>query len=364
MTKKLLLMLSAILAAPGLFSVLAQDQSQNPTTDIRPSSTTSDVDNQGGRRYRLGPGDLLDVRVFGQSDLNSTVEVDEDGNISSLPFIEEPIPAKCRNEKELQKSITDAYAKYIVKPRVSVRVLERRSRQPASIFGAVRTPKSIALTRRVRLHELLASAGGITAGASGTIQVMHTEPELCPEPEDIADRLLAKNSAAPVANTSTTDADAKAATQEPGIGELRTIQINTLKSGFGSEDPFIRPGDIVIVTEGLPVYVTGLVVQPGPIVLKDRMTLGTAIAMTGGPQRMAKSEVFIYRRKEGQEGGLERLTFNYDDIKKGKARDPLLEPYDVVDVGRSSTFSGKGMVELFRSMATGAIGVVPQRMAY
>jgi hypothetical protein len=172
---------------------------------------------------------LLDVRVFGQSDLNSTVEVDEDGNISSLPFIEEPIPAKCRNEKEIQKAITDAYAKYIVKPRVSVRVLERHSRQPASIFGAVRTPKSLALTRRIRLHELLAAAGGITAGASGTIQIMHTEPELCPEPEDIADSLIAKNSTAVINCRTTTDADAKPEAKEPGIGELRMIQINTIQ---------------------------------------------------------------------------------------------------------------------------------------
>jgi protein involved in polysaccharide export with SLBB domain len=303
---------------------------------------------------------LLDVRVFGQPDLNSTVEVDEDGNLSSLPFIEEPIAAKCRNEKEIQKSITDAYAKYIVKPRVSVRVLERHSRQPASIFGAVRTPKSLALTRRVRLHELLAAAGGITASASGTIQIMHTEPELCAEPEDIAENLLAKNSTTP---STTADGDAKPAAKEPGIGELRTISINTIKNGFGSEDPYIRPGDIVIVTEGLPVYVTGLVAMPGPIVLKEHMTLRLAIAMTGGPQRLAKSEIYIYRQKEGQ-NGVEPLMFNYDDIKKGKAPDPLLQAYDIVDVGRSSTFSSKGLAELFRGMATGAVGVVPGRIPF
>lgn len=360
MSKKLLLMLSGILATSGLFATLAQDQPQSQGTDARTSSPSSDVEGQGGRRYRIGPGDLLDVRVFGQPDLNSTVEVDEDGNISSLPFIEDPLPAKCRNEKEIQSAITDAYAKYIVKPRVSVRVLERRSRQPASIFGAVRTPKSMALTRRLRLHELLASAGGITASASGTIQIMHTEPELCPEPEDIADNLLAKNAGAASTNS---DTEAKTNPQEPGIGELRTIQINTLKSGFGSEDPYIRPGDIVIVTEGLPVYVTGLVIQPGPIVLKDRMTLRQAIAMSGGPQRMAKSEVYIYRRKEGQ-SGVEPLRFDYDDIKRGKSPDPLLEAYDIIDVGRSSTFSAKGMAELFRGMATGAIGVVPQRIPF
>src|ERR1044072_3903272 len=247
MSKRLLFIFGAVFTLSTIVGVLVHAQSPSNAPDFQ--QTSSNIDNQGVRRYRLGPGDLLDVRVFGQSDLNSTVEVDEDGNISSLPFIEEPIPAKCRNEKEIQKSITDAYAKYIVKPRVSVRVLERHSRQPASIFGAVRTPKSLALTRRVRLHELLAAAGGITASASGTIQIMHTEPELCAEPEDIAENLLAKNSTTP---STTADGDAKPAAKEPGIGELRTISINTIKNGFGSEDPYIRPGDIVIVTEGLP----------------------------------------------------------------------------------------------------------------
>jgi polysaccharide biosynthesis/export protein len=359
MTRRLLMILSTIFVACGLFVAFGQDRPQTPIPEGGGSATASDVENQGGRRYRVGPGDLLDVRVFGQSDLNSTVEVDEDGNLSSLPFIEEPIPAKCHNEKEIQRAITDAYAKYIVKPRVSVRVLERHSRQPASIFGAVRTPKSMALTRRLRLHELLAAAGGITASASGTIQIMHTEPELCPEPEDIAENLVAKNSTA----SSKTDADAKPEAKEPGIGELRTISINTIKNGFGSEDPYVRPGDIVIVTEGLPVYVTGLVTQPGPIVLKDRMTLRQAIAMTGGPQRLAKSEIYIYRQKAGQ-NGVEPLKFDYDDIKKGKTPDPLLEPYDIIDVGRSSTFSAKGLAALFQGMATNAVGIVPSRIPF
>jgi hypothetical protein len=190
---------------------------------------------------------------------------------------------------------------------------------------------------------------------------MHTEPELCPEPEDIAENLVAKNSTA--SSTPTAYTDAKPAAKEPGIGELRIIQINTIKNGFGSEDPYVRPGDIVIVTEGLPVYVTGLVAQPGPIVLKDRMTLRQAIAMTGGPQRLAKSEVYIYRQKEGQ-NGVEPLKFNYDDIKRGKADDPLLQPYDIIDVGRSSTFSSKGLAELFRGMATSTVGIVPGRIPF
>jgi protein involved in polysaccharide export with SLBB domain len=105
------------------------------------------------------------------------------------------------------------------------------------------------------------------------------------------------------------------------------------------------------------------VAQPGPIVLKDQMTLQQAIAMTGGPQRLAKADVYIYRKKEGQ-SGIEPLMFNYEDIKKGKAKDPLLQPYDIIEVGRSSTFSAKGLAALFQGMATNAVGIVPSRLPF
>src|ERR1041384_2553365 len=79
------------------------------------------------------------VAGFGQADLStSNAQIDSDGNLSSLPFLETPIPAKCRTDKEVQKDIAAAYAKFINNPQVSVRVAERNSRQPATIFGAIR----------------------------------------------------------------------------------------------------------------------------------------------------------------------------------------------------------------------------------
>src|SRR2546421_8367805 len=191
--KKILIPLVALFGCYTVISVLAQSQSQQQSQPTAPvyQPGSSSIDEQGIRGYRLGPGDILDVRVFGQPDLNSTVEIDEDGNISSLPFIEDPIPAKCRNEKEIQKAITAVYSKYLIKPRVSVRILERRSRPPAVIFGAVRAPTRVQMMRRVRLHELLALSGGITSGASGTIQIMHTERELCPDPDGVTQQMAA-----------------------------------------------------------------------------------------------------------------------------------------------------------------------------
>src|SRR5204863_5132240 len=110
-------------------------------------------------------------RVFGQSDLSSVVEIDSDGNISSLPFLEKPIRAQCRSEKEVQGDIALAYAKYIKNPQVSVLTKERKSRQPATILGAVRDPRQVIMMREVRLHELITAAGGWTDRASGTIEV-------------------------------------------------------------------------------------------------------------------------------------------------------------------------------------------------
>jgi polysaccharide export outer membrane protein len=348
------------------------------------------MDSQGIRRYRVGPGDLLDVRVFGQPDLNSTVEIDEDGNISSLPFVEDPIPAKCRNEKEIQKAITTVYAKYLIKPRVSVRILERRSRPPAVIFGAVRAPTRVQMMRRVRLHELLALSGGITSGASGTIQIMHTETELCPEQDDLGMEMIMAADQKPAAATTTpkvTDKADPAATkktdpaQKPaddlqaasaGIGQLEIYQINTVKTGglgvnnsagLGA-DPFIRPGDIVIVTEGLPIYITGGVVQPGSVTLKDQMTLLRAIAMVGGLQRLANgSQIHVYRQKEGKIGQ-DDIKINYEAIKSGKQPDFVLQAYDIIDVRMQSSFSPKSLGDFFLNMSRSSMGILPQRIVY
>lgn len=326
---------SLILAA--IFVMLAVGSAvyaQEPTS----SSTAASVDSQGIRRYLLGPGDVLDVRVFGQPDLSSVVEIDAEGNLSSLPFLEKPIRALCRNEKEIQKDVAVAYSKYIKNPQVSVLVKERKSRQPATISGAIRTQMQVTMMREVRLHELIAKANGITDRAGGTIQVMHTEPEMCP-----AEGGVFQN----------------ASLSEKGNFGMAIYKISDLKLGKEEADPVIRPGDLVVVTEGEPVYVTGSVNAPRELIIRDKLTLSHAIAMAGGPQRMAKtSEVHILRQKEG---GQDDLKFNYDAIKKGKETDVELKPFDIVQVGEASLFSGKGMADMFKGIVRSSAGVVASR---
>lgn len=331
------LIFSAILVSFALsLSAIAQQQPQSPVVVL--GSSGASVDSQGIRNYLLGPGDVLDVRVFGQPDLSSQVEIDAAGNVSSLPFLETPIRAQCRTDREVQKDIATAYAKYIKNPQVSVRIAERKSRQPASISGAVRNPMQVTMMRQVRLDELITKAGGWTDRASGTIEIMHTEPPMCADPGVFQNATLS----------------------EKGNFGITVFKINDLKMGKEEADPLIWPGDIVRVTEGEPVYVTGAVMNARELVIRDQLTLARAIAMAGGPQRLAKSEVHIYRQKVGQ-AGQDDLKFNLDAIKKGKDPDPVLKPFDIVDVGESGLFSGKGMGNMLKGLVTGSGGTLLQR---
>lgn len=333
--KTLILFVIAIVSAIGPMA-LAQEQPA-------PSAGNS-VDSQGIGSYLLGPGDVLDVRVFGQGDLNSIVEIDADGNISSLPFLEAPIRAQCRTDRQVQKDITSAFSKYIKNPQVSVRVTERKSRPPATISGAVRTPLQVTMMRRVRLHELLTRAGGWTDRASGTIQIMHTQPEMCPEPGEVFQKTAIK-----------------AGTDEFGI---LSYKLSDLKMGKTDADPYIRPGDIVVVSEGDPVYVFGAVRAARELVLKDKLTLGRAIAMAGGPDQMANTkEVHIYRQRD-EKIGQDTIKVNYDAIRKGQQEDILLKPFDIVEVRKAGALSTQGLKEFFLNMGKSSLGYLPNMVIF
>lgn len=333
-----------------MFAGISQAQEQQQQSSTQTTAQSSSLDIQGIKGYLLGPGDVLDVRVFGQPELSSTVQVDSDGNISALPFIETPIKAKCRTEKEVQRDITTAYSKFINNPQVSVRISERNSRQPATVFGAVRQPTRVEMKRKVRLNELMAVSGGFTERAAGTIQILHTEPLMCPEPGEEAE-------AAPIDGTKI---------------PLQIVKIGDLRAGKADANPVIRPGDYVLVTEAEPVYITGAVNSPSGIYLRDQLMLSRALAMVGGARKEAKlDDVRVYRQIPGS-ANQEVIKVNVNAIKKNQQPDFLLQPYDVIEVSESGLFSANRITQTLVGALTGGIGnaisttstYLPQRIIY
>jgi polysaccharide biosynthesis/export protein len=345
--QSLFLVVAFVCALAG--SVYAQE-SQPQQTSAPPASQSPGLDIQGIKTYLLGPGDVVDVRVFGQPELSSTAQVDGDGNLSALPFLETPIRAKCRTDKDVQKDIQLAYAKFINNPQVSVRISERNSRQPATVFGAVRQATRVEMKRKVRLNELMAVSGGFTERAAGTIQILHTEPLMCPEPGEEAE-------AAPIDGTRI---------------PLQIVKISELRAGKVEANPVIRPGDYVLVTEAEPVYITGAVMSPGGLFLRDQLTLSRALAMVGGARKEAKlNDVVIYRQVPGS---TKQDTIHIDvaAIKKNQKEDFILQPYDIIEVSEAGMFSsarlGQTLVGALTGGLTGAISTtgtyLPTRIIY
>jgi polysaccharide export outer membrane protein len=329
----ILLLTALCLVAP--LSLLAQDGGQSQGASVLAASS---IDTQGIKKYVLGPGDTLDVRVFGQPDLNWVGEVDNEGKLSSLPFIEKPIVAQCRTDKEVQKDIIAAYSKFLKSPQISVRVTGRNSRPPATVLGAVLAPTRAQMQRRVRLNELIAASGGLTERANGDIQVLHTEPVMCPEPGEVVEPLYTADGLNP--------------------SVLKIYKFSDLLAGNPEANPVIRPGDIINVMDAKPVYITGFVGQPQPVLLRDGLTLSMAVAMVGGPRPEAKTnDVRILRKKPGS-ADPEIMRVDLGAIKKKKKPDVLLMPYDVIEVPKTSDFSAAGLLRIFAGAFTGSIGSV------
>jgi polysaccharide export outer membrane protein len=295
-------------------------------------STPSSADT---RSYLLGPGDVVEIKVFGQSDLNTNAQVDSDGYLSSLAFLE-PINVKCRTEREVQRSVQEAYKRLLKDPQVSVRILERNSRPPATVFGAVRQASKVPMQRTIRLNELVAASGGFTESAAGTIQILHTEPVMCPSAGE----------------------QAVAQQLDGTMLPMLVVKISDLKKGTNSANPIIRPGDLVLVPAAEPIYINGSVSSPGGVLLREQLTLSRALAMVGGTRREADlSKVTIYRQKPGTQEQ-EIIKVDFEAVKKNRHQDVILRPYDVVDVPERGTLRSIDLKGLVLSLLTGGVRTV------
>lgn len=295
-------------------------------SQISPAQVTV-INADGGRGYLVGPGDVLTIKVLGEKDLEvESVTVDEDGKIE-VPFSKEPIVAKCRTEKELRADVTKLLAVYLKNPQATVYVRERNSRPPATVYGEVRTPQRIIMTRKATLQDLIAFSGGTTERASGIIQVTRTQPLLCSEGVEDDWKTLS------------------------GDGVSFPSRIYSLGS-LRDANPTIYPGDIVDVQTAAKVYVIGEVIRTGELILPEGgLPLMQAIAMSSGTTRAAKiKEIKVYRRKQGSSQP-EVISVNYDAIKKGTQKDMMLEPFDIVEVGKSK----KSVFDVMLEIATGSI---------
>ncbi len=292
------------------------------------------------RGYLVGPGDQLTIKVLGEPQFDTIARVDEDGKFQ-VPFFEERIYAKCRSERELRADVTLLLAKYLKNPETSVSVTEKKSRPPATIYGAITTPQQVELRRKSTLMEMISISGGVTEESGGMIQIFRTQAPLC----------------ANVLEADQWKTEAESGLEVPS----RMYSLNALRLGREEANPEIFPGDIIVVLKASPVYITGEVLTPQGIYLKDGgLSLTEAIAKIGGVRREAKTkDIKIYRLKDNSQ---ERqiISANYDLIKKGEQKDIMLEPYDIVEVDKSKKSIGQTILEIVTGAGRTGVSAITQ----
>jgi polysaccharide export outer membrane protein len=264
--------------------------------------------------YLLGPGDVIEVTVYGIEELRAKeLTLDSEGRIT-LPFIND-VRLIGLTPRESEVKIETLYEASVMKnPQVAVSVKEYRS-QFVNVLGAVLKPGTYQLTRRAFLVDALAMAGGLLAEKAESKVYVHR-----------------------ASLNADTPAEATA-----GTGEKQTIEIDLvqlLEKGDINLNIPIYAGDVISVPERVEryFYVLGDVNKGGAFEIKkgERITLSKALASAGGLMPTAKGKKTAIMRTM-EDGSTKQIPINATRVLKGEDPDVLLAQNDVVFVPGSTT---------------------------
>ncbi len=237
--------------------------------------------------YRVGEGDVLDINVYENEDLTTTVRVSSGGTIR-VPLIGE-ISVNEMTVSQVSTKIEELMANgYLVNPQVDVFIKEHRSKQ-AIILGQIKNPGQYELRGRVTFLEFISKAGGLTPEAGST---------------------------ATIKRISESDKN-----KETIVVDLERL----IKKGEASLNILIQDRDSVYIPEAKTYYVSGEVAKPDSYKYETDVTVIKAITIAGGFSKIAaKDKVKIIRTVAGEKRIFERVNMD----------EPIL-PEDVIVVPES-----------------------------
>lgn len=254
-------------------------------------SSTPDVSQATNKKasvdYRLGAGDSIGVQVYQSPDLSVDARVSETGVIS-YPLVGS-LQLGGLTISEAEKKIAEALQKggFVNAPQVNIVLRQVRGSQVA-VLGQVSRPGRFPLeTLTSRASDMLAAAGGATAGGDDVLIVTG---------------------------------------QREGKPFRKLIDIPALFSNANSEnDIVLSAGDTLYVNKAPVFYIYGEAQRPGPYRIERGMTVMQALAQGGGPTaRGSQNRLRLHRR--GVDGSV------VDSAPK--LTDPV-QPEDVIFVRES-----------------------------
>lgn len=234
-----------------------------------------------GDGYLLGEGDTLNIQVFDENELSGSFTVGEDGSID-YPLIGR-VDVQGETVASLDEKITASLgARFLRDPQIQVSVKVYGS-QPVQVLGSVKEPGSVHLKGKMTVLDVIGEAGGVTGAGVAEVRVQFQDEN------------------------------------RPSV----TVSLDELLRD-GARNIRLASGDVVHVSEGMVIYVSGEVNKPGAVPFSEGITITQALTRSGGTTRTARTrEAYILR-------GEQRIDINLKKILRGKAADVVLRPDDQI----------------------------------
>ncbi len=235
--------------------------------------------------YRVGVGDVLDIRLLNMAANRSTLYSVIDGGFVDFPIAGAPIAVAGLTTKEIQARIASELKRLAVADQTQVAVGVRQyGSHTVVVTGLVGSPGTKVLRREaVPLYVLFSEIQPRLDAARIVVMRAGSSPQILDLTDDAALNFI------------------------------------------------IRPGDVLNLTGRQPdfYYIAGKTVgYPGQKAFQPGITLIQAILAAGGLARDGAVEL----SREGADGHLTTTKLHLKEIKAGKIQDPKLQPGDRVEV--------------------------------
>ena len=331
--QRLLCKLLAILSPCILWQVLsAQVPADAPAPPNQPPAAAAAISSNSGRAEApsepmatasqpasllIGPGDELEISVYGAPDLSEHTRVSTAGSIS-MPLIGD-VRVAGLSSTEAQGAIEGELRQRSIlnNPQVSIYVKEYTS-SGISVAGEVSRPGFYSALGPLRLFDILQAAGGPTDKAATKVVITHRD-------------------------------------EQEGV----TLNIAKDPTQMAGSNILLQPGDTVVVPRAGIVYVLGEVTKPGGYVLNDSggVTALQVVAVAGGPTHLAAyGKTTVLHRTAA---GFQEQKIDLKKLLRGKVHDLPLQNNDILFVPTSGVKSAINASALIAAAGTTAIYRVP-----
>jgi polysaccharide biosynthesis/export protein len=243
--------------------------------------------NDARRLIQLGPGDSVNIQVYGQADMTTTVNVSDDGTIR-MPLagpVQVAGLSPAEASQRIEKALKDG--KFLVDPHVTLTIVVSNS-QRVSVSGQVGKPGVYPIESNTTIFDLLAMAGGALETASEEILLLRPD-----------------------------------ATGKEQRYPINLRGLDDPKKAVASQT--LHGGDSIFVPRAEQFYIYGEVTNPNKYRLEPDMTVVQAISRAGG----------ITARGSEHRVDIKRMTAKGTYVTIKAKLNEVLKPDDVIHVKES-----------------------------